>query len=41
MGGTANTTYLTHAWTWNNDILLASVMQVNWATAATAVEDGT
>lgn len=38
MGGTANTTYLTHAWTWNNDILLASVMQVNWSSI---LEDGT
>lgn len=30
----------THLWTWNNDVLLASVMQVAW-TGTTATEDGT
>lgn len=44
MGGTLNsgataadTASLTHAWTWNNDILLAAVSQITWSTIT---EDG-
>lgn len=38
---TIGTVAQTHAWTWNQDMLLASLSQIDWPTAGTKVTDGT